>query len=123
MTPLLMLAVAAAGGIGSALRYLTDNALPARIRRIFPWGTAAVNLIGSFALGVLTGAATTWLPHDWLTILGIGLLGGYTTFSTASLETIRLLHDRRNRAAALNGLGVLIACTALAILGLAIFTR
>ena len=123
MTPLLVLAVAAAGGIGSALRYLTDNALPARVRQAFPWGTAIVNLTGSFVLGALTGTATTWLPHDWLTILGTGLIGGYTTFSTASLETIRLLHDRRRRATALNGLGVLAACVALATLGLAITAR
>lgn len=121
MTPLLVMALAGMGAIGSALRYLTDNALPARVRRRFPWGTAAVNLTGSLALGAITGAATGGLPEVWSTILGTGLIGGYTTFSAASLETIRLMHDRRQWAAAVYGLGTLAGCVALAAIGLVAF--
>lgn len=122
MNALLLLAVAAAGGVGSALRYLTDNCLPIAVRRRFPWGTAAVNLIGSFVLGALTGASARWLPEVWLTILGTGLIGGYTTFSTASLETIQLARDRRLYAALLNGFGMLVGCVALALIGLLLFS-
>jgi CrcB protein len=105
--------------VGSGLRYVTDNMLPGRLRARFPWGTATVNLIGSLILGIIVGLSTTVLPEPWVTILGTGLIGGYTTFSTASLETVRLLHDRRYRSAALNGLGILIACIALAFAGFA----
>lgn len=120
MTLLFVVAVGIAGGIGAVLRYLADNALPDRVRAHFPWGTAVVNLSGSFVLGMLTGAAGNWLSPEWLVVLGTGLLGGYTTFSTSSYETVELLRQRRNWAAVLNGLGLIAACTAVAILGLAL---
>lgn len=120
VSPLLVLAVAGAGGIGAALRYLVDNALPQRVRERFPAGTALVNLTGSFALGVVAGLGSGVLPDPWAVILGTGLLGGYTTFSTASLETVRLLlEQRRPTVAVLNGIGMLVACVALAAAGYA----
>src|SRR5690606_32056444 len=82
MTLLLALAVGIAGGIGAALRYLVDNSVPERLRARYPWGIALVNLTGSFALGIVTAL----LPGVWLTIIGTGLLGGYTTFSTAAVD-------------------------------------
>lgn len=117
MSPLLVICVGIAGGLGSGLRYLTENALPGRLRARFPWGTATVNIIGSLTLGVLVGFSTTVLPGPCVAILGTGLIGGYTTFSTSSLETVRLLQYRRHRSAALNGLGILIACVTLAFAG------
>lgn len=117
MSPLLLLAVALAGGVGSGLRYLADNIVPARWREIFPWGTALVNLTGSFCLGWITGAATAGLSSSWAAVLGVGLLGGYTTFSTASLETLRLLQQGRPWTAAINGVGTAVAATALGLLG------
>jgi CrcB protein len=88
-----------------------------------PWGTITINLTGSFLLGLITGLATTHLlPESVHLIIGAGFLGGYTTFSTASFETIRLLQERKWVAGGLNGLGVLIAATALAALGLWIGT-
>ena len=86
----LVLAVALAGGLGAALRYVVDNAVPARVREWFPWGTQVVNLTGSFALGLLTGL----LSGDSLTVLGVGLLGGFTTFSAFSLETALMIERR-----------------------------
>jgi CrcB protein len=75
----------------------------------------------SLLLGLLTGlAAARRLPEPWLIIAGTGLLGGYTTFSTASFETVSLLDDRRYLAAALKGLGTLIICTGAAAAGLMI---
>lgn len=117
MSPLLVIAVALAGGVGAALRYLVDNALPARVRARFPWGTAVVNLTGSFALGVVTGLVASGMPQVWATVVGTGLLGGYTTFSTASVETLRLALERRSGAALLNGFGILIGCVVLALAG------
>lgn len=113
MTLLLAVAVGAAGGVGAALRYLVDNAVPARIRAQYPWGILLVNLTGSFALGALTGAA----PEVWLTIVGTGLLGGYTTFSTAAVDAARLLLDRRITAGVVGTLATMIGCVALAAAG------
>ncbi|MGO2186795.1 MAG: fluoride efflux transporter FluC [Microbacterium gubbeenense] len=114
---LLALAVGAAGGVGSMLRYLVDNSVPARLRRRYPWGILLVNLTGSFALGAMTGAVS----GDWATILGAGLLGGYTTFSTASVDAARLLLERRITAAVLGSVATLAACVAVAGGGYALF--
>lgn len=119
MTVLVFIGTALAGGVGAALRFLLDGLLRARTRATFPYGTALVNLTGSFALGVVAGvAANGGLAPEVATVLGVGLLGGYTTFSTASVETVRLAQEGRYRAAAVNGLGVLVACTLAALAGL-----
>ena len=119
MTPLLFVATALLGGVGAALRFLLDGLVRARTRGTFPIGTALVNLSGSFALGIVTGvAAGGWLAPEVAAVLGVGLLGGYTTFSTASVETVRLARERRYRAAVVNGLGVVVACTLAALAGL-----
>lgn len=119
MTPLLFLAVAAAGGVGAALRFVVDGVVRARIRSSYPVGVTIINVTGSFLLGLLTGLALARLVSDeWLLVLGTGLLGGYTTFSTASFETVRLLQLRRPGAALANGLGMLGASVAVATLGL-----
>lgn len=114
----LILALSLAGGVGSALRHLADHAVPAGLRARYPWGTTLVNLTGSFALGLLTGLATPFEP--WRTIIGTGLIGGFTTFSTASMETVRLLAARRPGAAAAHGLGLLVVCVLAALAGLAL---
>lgn len=115
MTPLLLIGVAVAGGFGSVLRYLVDGSFPARKR--LPWGTLLVNITGSFAIGVVLGAATTWLAEPWALILSVGLLGGYTTLSSASLDTARLLLERRGWAAAITGLVQLLVSVALTFIG------
>lgn len=114
MTLLTALAVAIAGGLGAMLRYLADNALPASVRARFPWGTALVNITGSFALGILSGLASHGLPDFWTDVLGVGIVGGYTTFSTASVETVRLGLARRHWSTVLNGIGVLVLCVTVA---------
>jgi fluoride exporter len=109
-----------AGGIGAALRLLLDGLIRARVHSSYPLATTVINLTGSLVLGLLTGLATGQLvPHQWQLIVGTGLLGGYTTFSTASFETVRLIEDRRYVAAAFNGFGMVIAGTAAAALGVA----
>lgn len=109
--------IAAAGGVGAALRHVVDQAIPKGQRHTFPWGLFVVNLTGSFVLGVLTGLAWDDPIHA---ILATGLLGGYTTFSSASLDTAKLLLARRFVAALANGAGVLVAAVACAAGGIAL---
>ena len=114
------LLICAAGGIGAALRLILDGLIRDRVRSSYPVATTVINITGSLLLGLLTGLAShQLLPHQWQLIAGTGLLGGYTTFSTASFETVRLIEDRRYLAAALNGFGMLITGTAAAVLGFA----
>ena len=88
---LLALGVAVAGGIGAAARMVLDGAITAATRIPYPVGTTVVNVTGSLLLGVVTGLASGLGP--WALVLGTGLLGGYTTFSTASFETVRLVES------------------------------
>ena len=119
MTALLVLAVAAAGGVGAVARLVVDGALRSWLRIGFPIGTTIINVTGSFLLGLVTGLALAHgLPPEWRAVLGTGFLGGYTTFSTASYETVRLAQQRRYRAALVNGVGMLVLALAAAGLGL-----
>ena len=114
------LLICVAGGIGAALRLILDGLIRARTTSSYPVGTTVINITGSFLLGLVTGLATSQLvPHQGQLIIGTGLLGGYTTFSTASFETVRLIEDRRYVAAGLNGLGMLLICTTTAATGFA----
>lgn len=117
------LLAALAGGIGAVARYLIDSAIMARLARSvrgssFPWGTFVVNVTGSLLLGALTGLVAPLYPAG--VILGVGLLGGYTTFSAASYETVRLLQRGRTAAAVLSGLGQLLCAVAAALAGFAL---
>lgn len=85
MTPLLFVLASLAGGLGAGLRYVVDAGVMALTKGRFPWGIVVVNITGSFALGLV--AAT--IP-DAAFIVGVGVLGGYTTFSTAMLDTLTL---------------------------------
>lgn len=112
----LALAVAFAGGVGAACRMMLDGAVKTRVRTPYPLGTTVINVSGSLALGVVTALAAPLGP--WAVVLGTGLLGGYTTFSTASYETVRLAQEGRWRAAIANGFGMLVVALAAAALGL-----
>lgn len=115
----LFLAVSLAGGLGAATRFSVDSAILNRFRMGFPWVTLAINVSGSFALGLLTSlAAGTLLPGDWALALGAGFLGGYTTFSTTSNDSLRLLQEKRYGASLGNLMGTLAAAVAAAALGL-----
>jgi CrcB protein len=121
VTPLLFIAVAVAGGLGAAARFVLDGVVRARTgpRTTFPLGTFLINASGSLLLGLVVGLASAQLlPESLHAIVGAGFLGGYTTFSTASFETVRLLQERRLGAAALNGIGMLVVCVLLATAGL-----
>lgn len=119
MTPLLFVAVALAGGAGAALRLFLDGIVRARVKTSLPVGTLLINVVGSLLLGLLTGLTlAAWLPEAWHLVLGGGLMGGFTTFSTASVETVRLAQDRRSLTALVNGLGMLVLAVSSAFLGL-----
>ena len=119
MTPLEFVLLGLAGGLGAAARFLLDGAIRSRSAGTLPWGTITINLTGSFLLGLITAlAAAQVLPDEWKLIAGTGFLGGCTTFSTASFETVRLMQERKFAAATVNGLGVLVAATLAAGLGL-----
>lgn len=93
MTTLLLVFVG--GALGASLRYVADRWVQARHRLRFPLGTLAVNLVGSFVLGVVAGgvAHAGW-PDRVQAFVGTGLCGGLTTFSTFSVETVALLAGR-----------------------------
>ncbi len=108
MTPLLFALIALAGGLGAVLRLLLDGIIRAHVSGNLPWGTIIINLSGSLLVGLLTGLVTVHImPEAWHLVIGTGFLGGYTTFSTASFETIRLLQERRWRIGVLNSIGTL----------------
>jgi CrcB protein len=117
MSPLLVLAVAAGGGVGAAGRFLLDGLINTGRQFRLPVGTLAINITGSLLLGVIVGAATQ-LGAVPVAVLGTGVMGGYTTFSTASFETVRLARNGRINAAAVNGLGMLVVSVAAAIAGI-----
>jgi CrcB protein len=96
---LMLLGVGGAGALGACARFLLDGTIAQRARHDFPYGTYAVNISGSFALGLLAGAA---LHGDPYRLAGTGLVGGYTTFSTWVLESQRLGEDGQWQLAALN---------------------
>lgn len=83
---------ALAGGLGAALRLVVDGMVMTVVGRRLPWGTLAVNVVGSLALGALVGSGS---PGAVIAVVGTGLLGGFTTFSTASFETAVLVLERR----------------------------
>ena len=119
MTPLIFIALALAGGIGTAARMLLDGIIKSLVSSGIPWGTIVINVSGSLVLGLLTGLASDQvLPESWHLVIGTGFLGGYTTFSTASFETVRLIQDRRWAFSLFNCLGTLVLATAAAGLGL-----
>ncbi|ANB04874.1 chromosome condensation protein CrcB [Streptomyces ambofaciens] len=97
------LLVAAGAMVGAPLRYLTDRAVRSRYDTDFPWGTLAVNVVGSLVLGLLTGAALAGATGSRLQLLlGTGLCGALTTYSTFSYETLRLAETGARPRAVVN---------------------
>lgn len=114
-----LLLIAVAGGAGAGLRHIVDRLLSPPAGARLPIGILVVNVSGSFALGVLTGLGALLTPEVSLA-LGVGLLGGYTTFSTVSVESVLLAERRRWRDAALNLAGTFVLAALAAGAGVAL---
>lgn len=112
-----MLLVAAGAAVGAPLRYLLDRAVQRRHESDFPWGTLAVNVVGSLVLGVLVGLPA---PAGLSALLGVGFCGALTTYSTFGYETVRLLQNRTYLFAAMNVVVSLLAGLGAAYLGITI---
>jgi CrcB protein len=118
---LTVLLLGLAGGLGAGTRFVVDGLVRSRVRTALPVGTIAINITGSFLLGLVAGAVIVHAaPVELQAIAGTGFLGGYTTFSTASFETVRLIQSRRTGLALLNGIGTAVAAIGAAAAGLAL---
>ena len=110
-----------AGAVGAVTRFGLDSAVKQRWQSSFPWATVIINVSGSLLLGVLAGIVLFdgWSPV-WQTVVGTGFCGGYTTFSTASFETVRLVQQGRRLLALLNATVSLLLAVAACAAGLAL---
>ena len=105
--------VVLAGSAGAVSRFVLDGFIRSRLQSEFPYATVLINVTGSAVLGVVAGlVAFGSTPEQVQAIVGVGFCGGYTTFSTASVETVRLLEQRRYRLAASNAIGTALGTTA-----------
>ncbi len=106
--------VALGSAIGGTLRYWLAAVISETTAGTFPWGTLAVNVSGSAAIGLfatLTAAdGRLYVPSEWRTFFMVGICGGYTTFSSFSLQTLALAQDGEWLAAGMNVLGSVALC-------------
>jgi CrcB protein len=117
----ILAALAVAGAAGAVLRYLVDRMVQGRMASDFPYGTLVINVSGSLGLGLLTGTALHHgLAAGWVTVLGTGLIGAYTTFSTFTFDTFRLLGSDAPVMAAANVALSVVAGLGAAAAGLAL---
>lgn len=110
-----------AGAGGALLRFVIDAAVKHRRAVSFPWATIFINVSGSLLLGFLAGLVIfDGAPNSLQQIVGTGFCGGYTTFSTASFETVRLAQQRHSLKALGNAVGSLVASVGACVAGLAL---
>ncbi len=116
------IALIAGGGLGASLRFLVSSWVDQRFTSPFPWGTLAVNFVGS----LLIGLTAHLLQQRGITSPAIrlflitGILGGFTTFSTFSAETVQLIESGRLPLAAANVLGSVAICLAAVAIGISL---
>ncbi|WP_072802488.1 fluoride efflux transporter CrcB [Rhodococcoides yunnanense] len=115
---MIVLALALAGAFGAVARFAVDSYVKSKLRTSsFPWATVGINISGSLLLGFLAGLVLfDGGSADLQTVVGTGLCGGYTTFSTASFETVRLIQTGKHVAALSNAVSTVVlsigACAA-----------
>lgn len=116
-----LLGVAAGGVVGAPTRYALDQWVNSRTEGLFPWGTFLINATGAFLLGFISGLALyDGLGHLPVAVVGTGFCGAYTTFSTFSYETVRLIEEGTVEAAVRNMAGSLVLGLAAAAAGIAL---
>ncbi len=114
-----VLAIAAGGAVGAVLRFWMASGVYALAGRDFPYGTLAVNVLGSLLMGFLTVLLIERLSlgPEWRAAILIGVLGGFTTFSTFSMETLNLIESGELVKAALNMVLSVVLCVGAAWIG------
>jgi CrcB protein len=114
------LAIAAGGAVGALLRFWVSTGVYAMLGRGFPYGTLAVNVLGSLLMGYLyiVMIDRLALASEWRAFALVGLLGAFTTFSTFSIETLVLIEQADYAKAFANVLLSVLACVAAAFLGM-----
>ena len=112
--------IAVFGALGCLLRYFLSGWVYSLLGRGFPYGTYAVNVVGAFLIGFIMelGMRSTLIPVELRIGLTIGFLGGLTTFSTFSYETLKLLEDGELLYAGVNILASVATCVLLTWLGI-----
>ena len=107
-----LLSVALGGALGSLLRYFVASAIQSPASAGFPWGIFIVNVTGGFAMGVITELAALKfnMPQELRAFLTVGILGGYTTFSSFSWQTLSLVREGEWLHAGWNVLLSMVLC-------------
>lgn len=116
-----LLFIAAGGAVGAVMRYGISSGIYAWFGRSFPYGTLAVNVLGSFIIGLLSVLLVEKfnVPQEWRLGLVVGVLGALTTFSTFSWDTLDLLQQGMLQKALLNVLLNVVLCIGAAYAGMA----
>ena len=116
-----MVAVAAGGAFGALMRLWVAQGVHALLGRGFPFGTLAVNVFGSLAMGVVYVMLFERhdIPPEWRAALVVGFLGAFTTFSTFSMDTLLLIQQGEHVKAGMNVLLSVVLCLAGCWLGMA----
>ncbi len=115
---MIVVLLAVAGALGAVSRFVIDSFVKSKLKNtVFPWGTVGINVTGSLLLGFLAGLVVLHNGStDVQTVIGTGFCGGYTTFSTASVETVRLVQSGKHSLALINVVSTLVvsvgACAA-----------
>lgn len=117
----LVVMIAVGGGLGAATRFVLDGVVRVRWNHVFPLATVVINVAGSLLIGIVNGGMVYlgWEP-TWLAVATTGFCGGLTTFSTAMVETVRLMQAEQWRWAVVNVLGTLVVCVGAAAAGTAL---
>lgn len=116
LTPGLILGLSLLGGLGAATRFVADSAINRWWPHEFPLATLIINVSGSLLIGLLAATVGTSSPQGFA-LAATGFCGGYTTFSTALVEAVRLAREGAWRRAALAALGTLVLCVGAAGVG------
>ena len=117
-----VLLIALGGAIGTAARYLASGIAVRWLGTDFPYGTLIVNLVGAFAIGVIQeiGTESLVIPDHARLFLTTGIMGGLTTYSTFSYETVRLLEANAWYRASVNVVGTTVAVGVITVVGVSV---
>jgi CrcB protein len=117
-----LLLICVGGALGTGFRYVISGAMVQWFGLGFPYGTLAVNLLGSFLIGVIQEVGTTSLliPDTTRLFLTVGIMGGLTTYSTFSYETVRLMESAAWHQAWINVVVTPTSCLTSCVLGIAV---